>query len=88
MFVKREVAMRQAPVYVLYLLFGTFVMVASVIRPAHNWDAIAHVGSAKKFETSDVEVVHSFAYDKLKEYVPEADYQRLVGGGGYRGGLS
>lgn len=67
--------------YIYYVLFVLFILVATLNKPAYNWDMIGYVASAKYFETEDKSEIHEFAYKQLKSTVSDSVYQRLTASG-------
>lgn len=64
----------------LFFLVAAFAVTASVNEPFNNWDMVAYIAAAKSFEERDIESLHSFTYQQLRNSLPRAEYEELVQG--------
>jgi hypothetical protein len=74
----------------LFLLLATCAIIVSVYKPYYNWDIIGYIASAKSFEQQDIELLHSFTYDQLRNSLSAEKYEELTqeNGSGYRHSIS
>lgn len=62
----------------LFFMLAGCAIGLSIYKPYHNWDMIGYIASAKSFEQRDVESLHSFTYEQLRNSVSDAEYEELV----------
>jgi hypothetical protein len=67
-----------------YFVFSAALLVASQIRPLHNFDMLAYVACAKSLEMSDESRLHSFVFGELERAVPRSTFERLTEGTAFR----
>jgi len=84
----RIIARISAPL--LFFLLAAYAVFLTVCRPSYNWDIIGYIASAKSFEQQDIESLHSFTYDQLRNSVSSEKYEVLAQktGSGYRHSIS
>jgi len=66
----------------LFFFVAACALYLSIYEPFLNWDMIGYIAAAKSFEERDLESLHSFTYDQLRDSVPDAVYQDLTQAGG------
>jgi hypothetical protein len=64
----------------LFVSLAALILISSLRKPYNNWDMIGYIASAKSFETNDIDLLHQFTYDQLRNSVPAAAYEELVKG--------
>lgn len=59
---------------------ATALLLAAVAwKPYYNWDMVAYIGAVYARSHSDVQTVHSLAYDEVKRHSPAFRYAILIG---------
>ena len=64
----------------LFFLVTAYALSVSIYRPNLNWDMIMYIAAAKAFEESDINALHAFTYNRLKQSLSAEEYKRLVKG--------
>jgi hypothetical protein len=62
----------------LFFLLAAFAIIMSVYKPYYNWDIIGYIASVKSFEQQDMESLHSFTYDQLRNSLSAERYEELA----------
>jgi hypothetical protein len=71
----------------LTVIYAAIVLMAGVYsfcRPANNWDILPYVGAVYSMESGDTNIVHSKAFETVKNNVDSKTYGLLTTGSAYR----
>jgi hypothetical protein len=66
----------------LFFFVAACALYLSIYEPFLNPDMVYYIAAAKSFEERDLESLHSFTYNELRNSVPDAVYQDLTQAGG------
>ncbi len=68
------------PAPLLFFFIAACALYLSIYEPFLNPDMVYYIAAAKSFEERDLESLHSFTYDQLRDSVPDAIYEVRVQG--------